>query len=215
MDIQPQSDSARRRKISPTYNWYSHGVIDRFETAEVLVRKESIEIQDRFVLACKYYLEDQEDKSQNKDITDSIQMYHNRTEIETFYENYLGLRCYFKKLGPQARYRCLSYSLLVGEMHHFDLYLYFSELTFDEAKDLFRHLSASRRLRDYGVILRKLGPQARYRCLSYSLLVGEMHHFDLYLCFSELTIEEVQDLFRHLSASKHLRVMELFLRWPL
>ncbi|GFQ66930.1 uncharacterized protein TNCT_131741 [Trichonephila clavata] len=154
MDIQPQSDSARRRKISPTYNWYSHGVIDRFETAEVLVRKESIEIQDRFVLACKYYLEDQVDKSQNKDITDSIQMYHNRTEIETFYENYLGLRCYFKKLRPQARYRCLSYSLLVGEMHHFDLYLYFSELTFDEAKDLFRHLSASRRLRVIEVFLR-------------------------------------------------------------
>ncbi|GFR18769.1 uncharacterized protein TNCT_114951 [Trichonephila clavata] len=156
--------------------WYSHGVIDRFETAKVLVQKESIEIQYRFVLACKYYLEDHArtlwtnlsifdrlilareygmvksmwfwiDKSQTDDITDSIQMHHNRTEIEKIYENYLGLRCYFKKLGAQARYLCLSYGLLVGEIHHFDLYLCFSELTFDEAKDVFRHLSASRRLR--------------------------------------------------------------------
>ncbi|GFW20940.1 uncharacterized protein TNCV_1714471 [Trichonephila clavipes] len=157
--------------------WYSHGVIDRFKTARILVRKESIEINRRFVLACKYYFKDHArtlwnnlsvfdkmvlgqdygsvksmwfwiDESQIDEITYFIQMYREHsTKIEELTENYLGLRCYFTKLGPEDRYRCLSYGLLEGEIHHFDLYLCFAELTIDEAKDLFRRLSASRRLR--------------------------------------------------------------------
>ncbi|GFY60371.1 uncharacterized protein TNIN_477431 [Trichonephila inaurata madagascariensis] len=157
--------------------WYSYGVIDRFETAQTLIRKESIDITRRFVLACKYYFKDHAqtlwknltefdqlvlgqdygsvksmwfwiDESHTDDITIFIQMYQGHsTKIEEFTENYLGLRCYFPSLGPEARYRCLSYGLLEGEIHHFDLYLCFAALTIDEAKDLFRHLSASNRLR--------------------------------------------------------------------
>ncbi|GFQ71001.1 uncharacterized protein TNCT_270261 [Trichonephila clavata] len=162
---------------SSDIRWFSYGIIDRFETAKILVRKESIHIKRRFLLACKYYLKDPGqtlwsslsildqmvlaneygsvksmwfwiDESQTDDIIDSLQTYHDdSTILEKYNENYLGLRCYFKTLGPQARYQCLSYGLTEGKMHHFDLYLCFAELNVDEAKDLFRHLHASNRLR--------------------------------------------------------------------
>ncbi|GFQ83639.1 uncharacterized protein TNCT_351121 [Trichonephila clavata] len=157
--------------------WYSYGIIDRFQTAQMLVRKESIHIKERFVLACKYYFGDHactlwsnssifdqmvlandygSDKSmwfwvdefQTDFILDSIQAHHdNSTKTEKYNENYLGLRCYFKTLGPQARYLCLSYGVTEREIHHFDLYLCFAELTINEVKNLLGHIHASNRLK--------------------------------------------------------------------
>ncbi|GFW20938.1 uncharacterized protein TNCV_1714451 [Trichonephila clavipes] len=156
--------------------WYSYGVVDRFQTAQTLIGKESIDIKPRFALACKYYFEDHArilwnnssifDKmvlaenygsvrsmwfwvveSQADFITDAILLHHNATETEKFNENYLGLRCYFPRLGPEARYRCLSYGVAEEEIHHFDLYLCFAELTINEVKDLLRRFSATARFK--------------------------------------------------------------------
>ncbi|GFR22218.1 uncharacterized protein TNCT_511221 [Trichonephila clavata] len=156
--------------------WHSYGVINKLETAKILVQDENIEIKRRFVLACKYFFEDHahalwvnisdEDKIHmagqycslacmkfwmtklyNRDMKDSIEMFHNTTDTESFSENYLGLRYYFKKLEPRARYQCLSYGLKEGEIHHFDLYLCFAELTINEVRDLLHRLSASKRVR--------------------------------------------------------------------
>ncbi|GFY60372.1 uncharacterized protein TNIN_477441 [Trichonephila inaurata madagascariensis] len=173
--------------------WYSYGVVDRFETAQTLVRKESIEIEPRFALSCKYYFKDHArtlwnsssifdkmiladnygsvrsmwfwiDGSQTDYVTDAILLHHNYvTEIVDFNENYLGLRCYFTRLGPEARYRCLSYGVTEAKIHHFDLYLCFAELTIDEVKDLFRHLSASNRFRKTFELKRRQGSRKNSR----------------------------------------------------
>lgn len=155
--------------------WHSYGVIDRFKTAKVLIQNENITLERRFVLACKYFLEEQVQvlwnrlsvsakvytaayygdiasmrfwiyKIQTGSTIDSLKMFHTTKESEHFQGNYLGLRYYFKKLDPQAKYMCFSYGLTEGQIHHFDLYICFSEMNIDEVKTLFYHLSAPNRL---------------------------------------------------------------------
>lgn len=159
--------------LSNVLCWYSYGIIDKFKTAKILVQDENINMKQRFVLACKYFFEDHArilwdhlspddqlyieshysslacmgfwtSKVQIHDPIDSIHMFHS---TEYFDENYLGIRYYFKELRLQAKYRCISYGLAKGQIHHFDLYLCLAEMRLAEVKSLFHRLSASNRLK--------------------------------------------------------------------
>ncbi|GFT59366.1 uncharacterized protein NPIL_132411 [Nephila pilipes] len=156
--------------------WYSHGVIDRFETAKNLVEDENIHVKRRFILACKYFFEghvhalwenmlaDEKislarqrglvasmrywiSELNNGGITDCIRMFKVAQSDEYFKENYLGIRCYFNKLEPQVQCRCLTYGITNGEIHHFDLYLCFSQMNVNELRILLYSLRESTRLR--------------------------------------------------------------------
>lgn len=160
--------------LSNEIRWYSYGIIDRFGTAKILIQNENISMVLRFFLACKYFFDDhvhtlwdnlpklsklyvvrQRSLASNRfwinhvnarETTDSTLMFRGATGTEYFNENYLGIRHYFKELTPEAKYQCISYGLREGNIHHFDLYLCFSEMNIDEVKNLIHRLSATNRL---------------------------------------------------------------------
>ncbi|GFS68001.1 uncharacterized protein NPIL_193571 [Nephila pilipes] len=175
--------------------WYSHGNINRLETARAFIQDENINIRERFNLACAYYLED----------------------VRTMWENMSTLyRKYFIA-------RCISYRR--SRLWLFPVVLQNSPLDWSRISDIIRletvSIYDSRHFffkSDLGLlqVFPKLeNAEARFRSILYFIRVRKLHAFDLYLCFSKMEEWELDHMFNRLSTEERLIAFISFLRWPL
>ncbi|GFU09025.1 uncharacterized protein NPIL_462011 [Nephila pilipes] len=151
-----------------TLSWLSSGIIDRLETARILIRDENVDVGERFYFACKYYFEEDahalwKKYPETKDIlefmciwTDSARYWKNALMGGTalnweqislsnktfFIRNLMGIRCCFTRLqGLEIKFECIESGLISGWMHHCDLYYCLSQMNVDELRFVFRRLS--------------------------------------------------------------------------
>ncbi|GFT34286.1 uncharacterized protein NPIL_311341 [Nephila pilipes] len=124
--------------------WYSHGTINRLETARALIRDENISIGQRFNLACAYYLE-----SDVRTLWKDMSLEYRHCFVTRKYEyksrtfwNDLGLLQLLPNLeNPETRFRSILISIGNEAFHPFDLYLCLSQLEDHQLDNLFDLLS--------------------------------------------------------------------------
>ncbi|GFS56130.1 uncharacterized protein NPIL_436921 [Nephila pilipes] len=168
-------------------SWFSFGIIDRFETARSLIRDQNLNIHKRFVLASKYYLEE-DVRMLWMCMSENEQKYINRS-----IELPRSIRHWLKKLYKGTQFDWTEMSLIVktGEFfcrNHLGLRYYFPKF---------------KKLED------------RLYCILNAMRHEETHHFDLYFCLSHMNVKEQNHVFNQLLEYERQKVIELFLNWPL
>ncbi|GFT72737.1 uncharacterized protein NPIL_347521 [Nephila pilipes] len=184
---------------SPDYwnriQWYSHGIINKLETARAFIRDGNISIGQRFNLACAYYLE---------------------ADVRTLFENMSsGYRQYFLTRRLECRSRTfwldalrtctpLNWSQICHAVH-------FDSFSVHDTRNFFH--------RNFLGLLQLFpnleNPEARFRSIIIFLESEELHPFELYLCLSKTEDYQLDNMFNRLSMEQRLIVCKSFLHLPL
>ncbi|GFT13211.1 uncharacterized protein NPIL_468001 [Nephila pilipes] len=184
---------------SPDYwnriQWYSHGIINKLETARAFIRDENISIGQRFNLACAYYLE---------------------VDVRTLFENMSsGYRQYFLTKRYENRSRTfwldalqtrtpLNWSQICNAVH-------FDRFSVHDRRNFFH--------RNFLGLL-QLFPklenlETRFRSIIIFLESEELHPFELYLCLCKTEDYQLDNMFNRLSMEQRFSVCKSFLHLPL
>ncbi|GFT48865.1 uncharacterized protein NPIL_358691 [Nephila pilipes] len=174
--------------------WYSHGTINRLETARALIRDEDINIVKRFNLACEYYLE-----ADVRTLWENMSSGHrqffitkNKNRNRKFWLNAL-------QTNTPLDWLAISLAIMSNDfsIHDPSSYFYWSFLGL---LHFFPKLNYA---------------PARLSSILCSVGRRELHPFDFYLCLRQMNEHELDSLFHYLSREKRLKMCEWFLQWPL
>ncbi|KAF8782469.1 hypothetical protein HNY73_012751 [Argiope bruennichi] len=178
--------------------WRSEGTIDRTKTAQVIVRNETIDIRDRFQMACMYSLSESVQtlwktlisNNENLDAEIFCDVYILNSIKHIFIEALLeGARCHCTKAAARHdRYRG-------NKLDRF--FLYYLQST---REDLFKP--------KYNILFRKWTPAERRKCIE-SWYYADSDDFRL--CLYVVTKEERHEIMKLYAAD----VLVLYLEWPL
>ncbi|GFT59370.1 uncharacterized protein NPIL_132441 [Nephila pilipes] len=175
--------------------WYSHGTINRLETARALIQDENINIGQRFNLACAYYLE---------------------SDVRTLWKDMsLGYRYCFVTRKHEYKSRTFWLDALqTGDP------LDWSQISgVINIENFFEHDTRNYFHRNDLGLLQLLpnleNPETRFRSILISIGNEAFHPFDLYLCLSKLEDHQLDKLFDCLSTEQRVSVCKSFLHWPL
>ncbi|GFU03302.1 uncharacterized protein NPIL_237771 [Nephila pilipes] len=175
--------------------WYSHGTINRLETARAFIRDENISIGHRFNLACAYYLE---------------------ADVRTLFQNMsLSYRKYFSVRKVEYRSRMFWLDALQTNTSFNWLEISLAVLTDNFSihnSCNFFHKNCLGLLHAFPKLV---NTKARIRSILSSLGSKELHAFDLYLCLSKMEDRHLDNLFDRLSTEQQISVCMSFLHWPL
>lgn len=164
--------------------WFSFGIIDRFNTARNYIRDENFSFIDRFILACRYYFED-----------DVQMLWASMTR-----ENRFNLA------GHYTRTRSMRLWLeIVNTNNSLD----WEEISLNEKEDFF--VANTLGMRYYFTRLR--GHEMRQLCI-YNALLRRSHTFDLYSCLSRINEDELNVILADLPKATLYEFFESFLDWP-
>ncbi|GFR14969.1 uncharacterized protein TNCT_227231 [Trichonephila clavata] len=165
--------------------WFSFGVIDRLETARNFIYDEDWDITDRFHLACKYCFED-----------DLKMLWRNMTTNH---------RYFVMRLLPRTRNIELYLQTLNTNIPRD-----WAEISFNERRNFFRGNFLG--IRSYFSKLR--GREIKYQCIYYVLESGNVHHYDLYSCISQLNDDDLYTIRTRLPTAEFCKLFRSFLQWP-
>ncbi|GFT08407.1 uncharacterized protein NPIL_694181 [Nephila pilipes] len=175
--------------------WYSHGTINRLETARAFIQDENVNIGQRFELACAYYLE-----------ADARTLFEN---MSSEYRNYFRTRKFEDKsrrfwvdaleTSAPLDWLQISRSVVFRKFYKKDTQHFFHK-NFIGLLQLFPKLENS---------------HARLKSILNSIGRSELHPFDFYLCLSQMDDNELDNVFNYLSKEQRLSVCKSFLHWPL
>ncbi|GFS77395.1 uncharacterized protein NPIL_669581 [Nephila pilipes] len=168
-------------------SWRSTGILDRFETARNFVRNESLDIKQRFYVACKYYFE------QDARWLWSRISFLDRLYVRTNWENSVEMQHWFRALVNRAALDWTQISLIATEdeflvSNYEGLPYYFTRLQ---------------------------GRETRYKCIVTYLELRFLRPYDLYVCLYQLNADEINDVFTRLPMELMLKIFDSFLYWPL
>ncbi|GFS68799.1 uncharacterized protein NPIL_435691, partial [Nephila pilipes] len=168
-----------------TLQWYSHGTINRLETARALIKDKSIKIEHRFNLACAYYMEE-----------DVRRLWKNMSS---------GYRHFFTLTKLNSDFRMFWINALQTNSP-FDWNEISLSLT---TMSIFKDTSSSYFYMDFlGVLqlLPKLNRNSRVMNIVDSIGKRELHPFDFYLCLSQMDDHQLDLMFSHLLMDQRLCV---------
>ncbi|GFS68007.1 uncharacterized protein NPIL_193591 [Nephila pilipes] len=175
--------------------WYSHGTINRLETARALIQDQNIKIEHRFNLACAYYME-----------ADVRRLWKNMSP---------GYRHFFTLTKLNNRSRMFWVEALQKNTPFnwsaITLSLMSSNISIPESSS-FSYMDFLGLLQ---LILKLKNPGSRYKSIRDSIGRKELHPFDFYLCFSQMEDYRLDLMFNCLSMDQRLCVCKTFLHWPL
>ncbi|GFT41113.1 uncharacterized protein NPIL_173441 [Nephila pilipes] len=175
--------------------WYSHGTINRLETARALIQDKNINIGQRFNLACAYYME---------------------AYVRALWKNMSpGYRHFFTITKLHNRSRMFWVEALQTNTP-----FNWSAITLSlMSSNISIHESSSFFYMDFLGLLQLLpkikNPESRYKSILDSIGRKELHPFDFYLCLSQMEDYRLDLMFICLSMDQRLCVCKTFLHWPL
>ncbi|GFT60619.1 uncharacterized protein NPIL_405651 [Nephila pilipes] len=174
--------------------WYSHGTINKFETARAFIADENINIRQRFYLAYAYYLEE-----------DAWILWEKMTDYDVFILKYYltsrNVRPWLHSilLRVPLNWSIISQAALSENFHEFDScdLFYTNPLGLSHA---FPKLE---------------NPEARFQSISLTIKSEKIHRFDLFLCLTQMDDSELDCAFHRLMEKEKYAVILSFLYWPL
>ncbi|GFT98610.1 uncharacterized protein NPIL_666471 [Nephila pilipes] len=170
-------------------SWRSTGIIDRLETARVMIQNERLNITERFRFACEYFFEEDA-----KNLWRIMSPYMREQFCMEFHNK--GRLFWLNVLDNQ--HVTLDWELI----------------SLNITGDQFFVLNSM----GIPYFFKRLhGREIRYECIISCLdLVHDVFHpFDLYFCLHRLNAEEVNYIFTRLPKNLMYIVFESFLEWPL
>ncbi|GFT31153.1 uncharacterized protein NPIL_302011 [Nephila pilipes] len=176
-------------------HWYSHGTINRLQTAQAFIQDENINIRQRFHLACTYYFED---------------------DVRTLWENMtLGYRTFLMKNIYLSSSRMVWLNTIKRRAP-----LNWTQITHTVERDNFsaydsRKFSFRNHLGLLHAFSKQESPVARFISLQAAIRSRELPPFDLYLCLIQMEDSEILNTFYHLSENEKYVLIRTFLYWPL
>ncbi|GFT69461.1 uncharacterized protein NPIL_618221 [Nephila pilipes] len=170
-----------------TIHWYSHGTINRLETARAFIQDENIDIIQRFHLAVTYYFEE------------DVRTLWGKIPIE--YQTFLQKCIYLNKT-----WMVWLNAINTGTP------LDWTQITRIVEDDKFSSTNALGLLR---VFPKLVSPEARFQSLAVATRGEQSHPFDLYLCLIQMEDDELRYALHRFSEEEKYLLMESFLRWPL
>ncbi|GFS50159.1 uncharacterized protein NPIL_10111 [Nephila pilipes] len=187
--------------VCSTLSWYSTGIIDRFETARVLIRNENLDIVVRLYFACQYHF-----------VEDAQMIYTKMTgygeipfPIHVLRSIHTSYRLNELKIG---------FTRIMNSKQWLRL---FEKIISQEGMGEDR-ISRERFIQNcMGIRFffnRLNGERMKYLCLFFCLKLKGIHHYDLYSCLSEMNAEELNDIVTRLPQEELYRIFESFSCWP-
>ncbi|GFU74144.1 uncharacterized protein TNCV_1642681 [Trichonephila clavipes] len=176
--------------------WYSHGAIDYFTTARAFLQDGNLNRRQRFVLSCKYYLEDVVETLWEDMSEDDLMFITRKTGLTS------DLRFWMDALqsGTALDWTQITHEAETGNHYRTN---YPSNFFSGNYLGLPYYFS---RLRSVN---------ARFRCLYLAIENYSIRPFYLYLCLAQIQDYEVDDMFNRFPEKHRCRVIESFLYWPL
>lgn len=165
--------------------WYSFGLIDTFETAEELILHEDLDIEKRFVIACEYFFDE---------------------HFNTLWDN-MRVRQRKKVYKQNILIPCMEFRLKKLRRK-----VEFDSLDMFQSRDCTKYFTSN-----YVGLLyyfNELDSKERYLCLLKGLKNASIHHFDLYLCFCLMDLEEIRFLLINVDTATSIDIVKLFLQFP-
>ncbi|GFY47127.1 uncharacterized protein TNIN_474021 [Trichonephila inaurata madagascariensis] len=176
--------------------WYSHGTIDYFATARAFLQDENLNRRQRFVLSCKYYLEDDVEALWEDMSEDDLMFIKRHTEWTS------DLRFWMDALQSNTT---LDWTQITHEAETGNYYRtnYPSNFFCGNYLGLPYYFPRLRSVR------------ARFRCLYLATGNYSIRPFYLYLCLAQMQDYEVDGMFKRFPEKHRYQVIESFLYWPL
>ncbi|GFS57988.1 uncharacterized protein NPIL_632421 [Nephila pilipes] len=175
--------------------WYSHGTINRLETARALIQDKNINIGQRFNLACAYYME-ADVRRLWKNMSPGYRHFFTLTKLNSefrmFWINAL-------QTNTPLDWNAISLSLM--------------------SNNIFKDNSSSFFYIDFLGVLQLIpkleDSNTRFMTIVDSIGKIELHPFDFYLCLSQMEDHQLHLMFNCLLMDERLCVCKSFLHWPL
>ncbi|GFS89224.1 uncharacterized protein NPIL_612601 [Nephila pilipes] len=168
-------------------HWYSHGTINRLETARAFIQDEYIDIRQRFHLAVTYYFEEDVRTLWGK--------------IPTEYQTLLQKCSYLNK----------TWNLWLNAINT-GTPLDWTQITRIVEDDKFSSTNALGLLR---VFPKLVSSEARFQSLAVATRGEQSHPFDLYLCLIQMEDDELRNALHRFPEEEKYLFMKSFLHWPL